>query len=46
MVKEEGAAVGEPDVLFGEVFAWGGFRWESEDLVVVLGIGAFWHRWR
>lgn len=40
MVEEEGAAVGEADVLGCEVFAVGG---EGEDLVVVLRGGAFWH---
>ena len=43
MVEEEGAAVGEADVLVREVFACGGVGWEGEDLVVVLGVGAFWH---
>lgn len=48
MVEEEGAAVGKADVLVREVFACGGVGWEGEDLVVVLGVGAFWHgyyRW-
>lgn len=43
MVEEEGAAVGEADVLVREVFACGGVGWKGEDLVVVLGVGAFWH---
>ena len=44
MVKEEGAAVGEADVLVRDVFACGGVGWEGKDLVVVLGGAAFWLR--
>ena len=43
MVEEEGAAVGDADVLVCEVFGFGGERWEGEDFVVVLGVGAFGH---
>lgn len=45
MVEEEGPAVGEADVLVGEVFASRGFGGKSEDLVVVLVVFAFWHGW-
>lgn len=43
VVEEEGAAVGEADVLVCEVFCFGGVGWEGEDFVVVLRGDAFWH---
>lgn len=46
MVEEEGAAVGEADVLVCEGFACGGVGGEGEDFVVVLRVGAFWHGYR
>lgn len=43
VVEEEGAAVGEADVLVCEVFCFGRVGWEGEDFVVVLRGDAFWH---
>ena len=43
MVEEEGAPVGEADVLVCEGFGFGGGGWEGEDLVVVLRVAAFGH---
>lgn len=43
MVEEEGAAVGEADVLVCGGFGFGGGEWEGEDFVVVLGVAAFGH---
>ena len=42
-MKEKGTAVGEADVSVCKIFAGGGGGWQGEDLVVVLGVGAFWH---
>ena len=45
MVEEEGASVGEADVLVCEAFALGEVGWEGEDIVVNLASGgALWHR--
>ena len=43
VVEEEGAAIGVADVIVCEVFACRNAGWETEDFVMILGGGSFWH---